>query len=100
MSDSAQSPEPPTTTAATTSTAVSDQFTSFYLQRATREFAEDLDRVRAADDFRNDALPMLVKALQQGTAMFTPEQQRAIVSPPPSAKPAAAAEEPGEQDGE
>jgi len=59
---------------------VSSQFTAFYLQRATKEFAEDLDKIRTADDFKNDALPMLVKALQQGTVMFSPEDQKRIVS--------------------
>ncbi len=59
---------------------VAAEFTSYYLQRATTEFAEDLDKVRAADDFKNDALQILVGALQQGTAMFSPEEQRRIVT--------------------
>ncbi len=59
---------------------VAAEFTSYYLQRATTEFAEDLDKVRAADDFKNDALQILVSALQQGTAMFSPEEQRRIVT--------------------
>jgi ribosome assembly protein 3 len=59
---------------------VAAEFTSYYLQRATTEFAEDLDKVRAADDFKNDALQTLVSALQQGTALFSPEEQRRIVT--------------------
>ncbi|KAK4099880.1 hypothetical protein N658DRAFT_497857 [Parathielavia hyrcaniae] len=59
---------------------VAAEFTSYYLQRATKEFAEDLDKVRSADDFKNDALQILVSALQQGTAMFFPEEQRRIVT--------------------
>lgn len=62
---------------------VSAEFTSYYLQRATQEFAEDLDKVRAADDFKNDALQILVSALQQGTALFPPEEQRRIVTAAP-----------------
>ena len=58
---------------------VSSEFTSYYLQRATKEFAEDLDKVRTADDFKNDAIHLLVNALQQGTALFSPEEQRRIV---------------------
>lgn len=58
---------------------VTSEFTSYYLQRATQEFAEDLDKVRTADDFKNDALNVLVNALQQGTAMFSPEEQRRVV---------------------
>lgn len=59
---------------------VASDFTAYYLQRATQEFAEDLDKVRAADDFKNDALQTLVAALQQGTAMFSAEEQRMIVA--------------------
>ena len=55
------------------------EFTSYYLQRATKEFAEDLDKVRTAEDFKNDALNVLVNALQQGTAMFSPEEQKRVV---------------------
>ncbi|KAK4246374.1 ribosome assembly protein 3 [Corynascus novoguineensis] len=59
---------------------VATEFTSYYLQRATTEFAEDLDKVRAADDFKNDALQILVSALQQGTVLFSPDEQRRIVT--------------------
>ena len=58
---------------------VSSEFTSFYLQLATNEFAEDLDAVRGADDFKHNALPMLIRSLEQGTAMFSPEEKRRIV---------------------
>ncbi|AEO67700.1 uncharacterized protein THITE_2170572 [Thermothielavioides terrestris NRRL 8126] len=59
---------------------VASEFTAYYLQRATKEFAEDLDKVRAADDFKNDALQTLISALQQGTAMFSAEEKRMIVT--------------------
>jgi ribosome assembly protein 3 len=58
---------------------VTDAFTKFYLQRATTEFSEDLDRLRGADDFNKDALPLLINALQQGTSLFSMEEQRRIV---------------------
>lgn len=63
-----------------TEAEVSSAFTSYYLQRATTEFAEDLDKTRTADDFKNDAVPMLVNALSQGTSMFSPADQRRIVT--------------------
>ncbi|KAK7909168.1 hypothetical protein PG985_015046 [Apiospora marii] len=59
----------------------SPEFTSFYLQQATKELAEDLDKARTADDFKGDALPMLIQALQQGTALFTPAEQKRIAPP-------------------
>lgn len=66
------------------SSVVADNFTSYYLQRATREFDEDLDRVRGADDFARGAadalLPVLVRSLQQGTSMFSPADQARVVA--------------------
>lgn len=59
---------------------VSSAFTSYYLQQATKEFAEDLDKIRNADDFKNDAIPILINALSQGTALFSSADQRRIVT--------------------
>jgi ribosome assembly protein 3 len=58
---------------------VTRAFTQYYTRQATREFAEDLDRVRGAEDFTEDALALLVRALQQGTALFSIEEQRRVV---------------------
>jgi ribosome assembly protein 3 len=58
---------------------VTAAFTKFYMQRATTEFSEDLDRLRGADDFKDDALPLLINALQQGTLLFSIEDQKRIV---------------------
>ncbi|KAI0857550.1 ribosome-assembly protein 3-domain-containing protein [Xylaria cubensis] len=60
-------------------TAAAADFTSYYLQQSTKEFAEDLDKIRSADDFKADALPMLIKSLQQGTSMFSAADQQRIV---------------------
>lgn len=57
---------------------VTAAFTKFYMQRATTEFAEDLDRLRGADDFKDDALPILIRTLQQGTTLFLIEEQRRV----------------------
>ena len=51
------------------------------MQQATREFAEDLDRVRGADDFKDDSLPLLISALQQGTALYGDAEMRRVVVP-------------------
>ncbi|EHL00720.1 putative Ribosome assembly protein 3 [Glarea lozoyensis 74030] len=58
---------------------VSAAFTKFYMQRATVEFAEDLDAVRNAGDFTGDALEILVHALQQGTNGFSEAEKRRVV---------------------
>ncbi|KAK4228172.1 ribosome assembly protein 3, partial [Podospora fimiseda] len=63
-------------------TQVRSEFNQYYLQRATKEFAEDLDKVRSADDFKRDdsaGIQMLIAALQQGTKMFSLEDMRRVV---------------------
>ncbi|KAF4773130.1 hypothetical protein HER10_EVM0004014 [Colletotrichum scovillei] len=62
-------------------TATSQDFTTYYLQRTTQEFAEDLDKVRAADDFKAESLPFLIHALQQGTALYSARDQERVVKP-------------------
>jgi len=59
---------------------VKADFKAYYLQRATKEFAEDLDKVRNADDFRAESVAHLVHALQQGTALIPPNDQGRIVA--------------------
>ncbi|KAI2602683.1 ribosome-assembly protein 3-domain-containing protein [Hypoxylon sp. NC1633] len=59
--------------------SISQDFTTYYLQRSTLEFAEDLDRIRSADDFKGDAVAMLVKSLQQGTSLFSAVDQKRIL---------------------
>ncbi|KAL1835319.1 hypothetical protein VTJ49DRAFT_7040 [Mycothermus thermophilus] len=68
----APQPPSPSPTPEKSDKEVAAEFTSYYLQRATKEFAEDLDK--------NDALHVLIGALQQGTALFSPEEQRRIVT--------------------
>jgi translation initiation factor 6 (eIF-6) len=53
-------------------------FSRYYMQRVAIEFEEDLDRVRNASDFDENALPQLVNALQQGVLVFSVEDQRRI----------------------
>lgn len=60
--------------------SVQERFAAYYLQRVTAELAEDLDKVRSADDFRNDAVAVLVQALRQGTAMFSAADQERVVT--------------------
>jgi ribosome assembly protein 3 len=62
-----------------TDAQVTAAFTTYYTRRATEEFAEDIDRVRGAEDFKDDALALLVVALQQGAGMFSAEEQRRVV---------------------
>lgn len=53
-----------------------DSFEDFYLQQITHEFAEDLDKIRKASDFKERSLPVLVAALKQGASSYTEEERR------------------------
>jgi hypothetical protein len=79
MSTSPSALDPPS--ASTPSDAqIRDQFTRYYLQRVTASFADDLDALRAAPDFDDaTSLPLLVRALSQGTALFTVQDMRRVV---------------------
>lgn len=66
-----------------------NDFSAYYLQRATKELADDLGKVHDARDFKPDSVEVLVHAIQQGSASF-PEADRAKVAT--AAQPAAAPE--------
>lgn len=56
-----------------------DKFAASYLQRLTGEVAEDLDKVRNADDFKPDSIPFLVHALQQGASQFEDTDKERVI---------------------
>ena len=56
-------------------------FESYYLQRVTAEFADDIDKVRNAGDFKSSSIPVLVRALKQGAAGFSEEEKRRVMNP-------------------
>ena len=53
-------------------------FSSYYLKKITGTFADDLDKIRAAGDFSDATLPLMVLALEQGTECFTAEERQKI----------------------
>ncbi|OJD35684.1 ribosome assembly protein 3 [Diplodia corticola] len=59
--------------------AAASAFPSWYLRSVTQELAEDLDKVRGAPDFGDAALPLLVHALQQGEACFSPAEKARVM---------------------
>ena len=54
-------------------------FASFYLRRITEELADELDKIRSANDFSEGSLPILVHALQQGQNIFSEEEKRRVM---------------------
>lgn len=59
---------------------VDANFSAYYLKQATHELAEDLNKVRDADDFKSDSVPFLIHALQQGTTQFSSNEKKRVVS--------------------
>ncbi|MCJ1432611.1 hypothetical protein MMC27_001968 [Xylographa pallens] len=54
-------------------------FESFYLQAVTREFADDIDRVRNASDFKDRSVPILIEALRQGVGIYGEEERERVM---------------------
>ncbi|KAF2130165.1 hypothetical protein P153DRAFT_264455, partial [Dothidotthia symphoricarpi CBS 119687] len=48
-----------------------DEFNTIYLRKITTELADDLDKVREAQDFKASSVPMLIHALKQGGSLFS-----------------------------
>jgi ribosome assembly protein 3 len=59
---------------------ISEAFASIYLRKVTAELGDDLDKVRVAQDFNANSIPMLVKALSQGSSVFAGEEKRRVVA--------------------
>ena len=56
-----------------------EDFNAIYLRKITTELADDLDKVREAQDFKTSSLPMLIHALRQGESLFSVEEKRRVV---------------------
>jgi ribosome assembly protein 3 len=56
-----------------------EDFSAIYLRKVAAELADDLDKVREAQDFKANSVPMLIHALRQGESMFSAEEKRRVV---------------------
>lgn len=56
-----------------------EEFDSIYIRKITTELADDLDKVREAQDFKANSIPMLIHALKQGESLFSVEEKRRVV---------------------
>ena len=57
----------------------SPDFEDWYLKQVTKEFADDIDKIRNASDFSDKSVPMLVAALKQGVSLFSEEERRIVM---------------------
>lgn len=56
-----------------------EDFNAIYLRKITTELADDLDKVREAQDFKANSVPMLIQALKQGERLFSVEEKRRVI---------------------
>ena len=49
------------------------------MREVTTELADDLDKVREAQDFKASSVSMLIHALKQGESLFSLEEKRRVV---------------------
>ena len=47
-----------------------DEPSSYYLQLATKELADDLNKLREAPDFKPDSVALLIHTIRQGSTLF------------------------------
>jgi ribosome assembly protein 3 len=79
-SSSSSSPAPTSAPKPPTDAAKEQKaFGDIYLRKVAAELADDLDKVREAQDFKASSVPMLVHALRQGESLFSGEEKRRVV---------------------
>jgi ribosome assembly protein 3 len=79
-SSSSSSPAPTSAPKPPTDAAKEQKaFADIYLRKVAAELADDLDKVREAQDFKASSVPMLVHALRQGESLFSGEEKRRVV---------------------
>lgn len=80
MRDPSSSPAPiPAPVATKPQSKVDEDFDAIYIRKITTELADDLDKVRSAQDFKANSIPMLIHALKQGESLFSVEEKRRII---------------------
>ena len=54
-------------------------FESYYIRRVTAEFADDIDKLRNAPDFRETSVPVLIEALKETSRGFSEEEKEKVM---------------------
>lgn len=87
MNDASPSPSPAPVQKPAASTKpevapgkLAEDFDAIYIRKITTELADDLDKVRSAQDFKANSIPMLIHALKQGESLFSAEEKRRVVA--------------------
>lgn len=87
MQDASPSASPPPVQKSTTlvkpavaAAKPDEEFDAIFIRKITTELADDLDKVRSAQDFKANSIPMLIHALKQGESLFSVEEKRRVVA--------------------
>ncbi|KAG8529290.1 uncharacterized protein KY384_005925 [Bacidia gigantensis] len=56
-----------------------EDFGSRYLRQVTADFADDIEKLRTASDFKESSVPVLIQALKEGAANFTEKEKREMM---------------------
>ena len=80
MRDASPSPTSVPAPAPVSKSKIDDDFDAIYIRKITTELADDLDKVREAQDFKANSIPMLIHALKQGEGLFSTEEKRRVVA--------------------
>lgn len=80
MKDASPSPSPAPAKPLVAPSKVDEEFDAIYIRKITTELADDLDKVRSAQDFKANSIPMLIHALKQGESLFSAEEKRRVVA--------------------
>ena len=78
MTDAPPAPAPPSKKTKAPSNPTED-FSAIYLRKIAAELGDDIDKVREAQDFKANSVPMLIHALKQGESMFSAEEKRRVI---------------------
>jgi ribosome assembly protein 3 len=80
MTDAPEPESAPVAKKSKAPTQSQEDFSAIYLRKIAAELADDLDKVREAQDFKANSVPMLIHALKQGESMFSAEEKRRVVN--------------------
>ena len=61
-------------------TSLHEDFENYYLRQITAEFADEIEKLRDAKDFKESSVPMLVQALKQGAVGFSEEEKGIVMN--------------------
>ena len=56
-----------------------EDFDAFYLRQVVAGFAEDIEKLRKASDFKESSVPVLIQALKQGAGNFSEREKARVI---------------------